>query len=187
SFFIVTRTTDAGFTLNLGTSIVASTTIAGTGTTYASMQSGLTPSTSYFYKIQSANEGLPPSTGITGSQATSGAATYFWVGASGADWNTPASWNTLANNTGTTRATPLTTDILVVDGMGTTAGLAGTISVSASASIGALQITNSTAVTIQSSTTTTRTLTLTGSAGDELSIPSGSSIILNNATQAAAI
>ncbi|MFT3911053.1 MAG: T9SS type A sorting domain-containing protein [Ferruginibacter sp.] len=57
----------------------------------------------------------------------------------------------------------------------------------ANASIGALQITSNTPVTLQSTTTTTRTLTLTGSVGNELDVAAGSSLILNHATQAAAI
>ncbi len=169
--YAVYSSTDGGTTYNyLNTTLVGTNTLAVTG---------LTPGTSYTWRVVSVSEGAV-SNGIAGTQATTAAATYYWVGATGGDWNTAANWNTLANNTGTTRATPLTSDILVVDGMGTTAGLAGTISVSASASIGSLQITNSTATTIQSSATTQRILTLTGSVGDELSIGAGSSILLTN-------
>lgn len=175
--YVIMRSTDNINFIQQGTILAANTqTLAVTG---------LTPGILYYWRIIAVREGTGAE--ATGSETTTSAATYYWVGSSGGDWNTAANWNTLADNTGSTRSTPATTDILIVDGMGTTAGQAGTISISASASIGALQITNSTAVTLQSSTTTTRTITITGAAGDELSVPSGSSLILNNATQAAAI
>jgi len=186
--FAVVRATDAAFTQNVVLSSVASTTSAGTGTAYTSVQSGLTPGITYFYKIQALNEGLA-SAGLTGSQATNAAATYYYIGGASSDIATGASWNTAADGTGTTRGTAQTTDILIVDGQGTTpgSGTPVTLTMAAATSIGALQITSNTAVTLQSTTTTTRALTLTGSVGDELSVPSGSSLILNHATQAASI
>jgi hypothetical protein len=149
---------------------------------------GLTPGITYTIKVVSVSEGTLGGA-TTGTQATAAAATYYYVGAAtGSDFSTAASWNTNPAGGGTTRTTPLTTDILIIDGIGTANTAGGiTIAMGAPQSLGALQITNSTAVTLQSSTTTTRTLTLTGSAGDELSVPSGSSLILNNATQAATI
>ena len=67
--FIVTRATDSAFTTGVVTTSVTSSTSAGTGTAYNSIQTGLLASTTYFYRIQAAVEaGL--STGITGSQAT---------------------------------------------------------------------------------------------------------------------
>jgi len=87
--FVVTRATDAAFTLNVVTGSVASTTSAGTGNTYVLAQTGLTPSTTYFYKVQALNEGSA-SAGLTGSQITNAPATITSV-ASG-NWSTPATW-----------------------------------------------------------------------------------------------
>ena len=70
SFFTVTRATDAGFTLNVVNTSVASITTAGTGTTYSSTQSGLIAGQTYYFKVVAANEGSAPSTALTGSQAT---------------------------------------------------------------------------------------------------------------------
>ena len=184
--FLVTRATDVAFTQNVITTTVVSTTSAGTGTTYTSPQTGLTPGITYYYKIQALTEAVL-STGVTGSQTTSAAATYYYVGASPGDIATAANWNTNPAGGGTTRATPLTTDILVVDGAGTTAGGSVTLTMAAAASIGALQVTSNTAVTLQSTTTTQRVLTLTGSVGDELSVGSGSSLLLTNATNPSAV
>lgn len=68
--FLVTRATDAGFTANVVTTTVASTTAAGTGMAYTLPQTGLNFGTTYYYKIQAINEGAV-SAGLTGSQATS--------------------------------------------------------------------------------------------------------------------
>ena len=54
-------------------------------------------------------------------------------------------------------------------------------------SLGALRITNSTGVTLQSSATTQRILTLTGSVDDEFSIGAGSSVLLTNITNSVSI
>ena len=184
--FNVYRSTD-----NINFSFIgstASTTTAGTATAYSQAQTGLTPGTTYFYRISAvAAEG--ESGTLSGSTATTAAVTYYYVGAAtGSDLTTAASWNTLPGGGGVTRTVPATTDVLIIDGIGTANTAGGiTIAMAASTSIGALQITNSTAVTLTSTTTTTRTITLTGAVGDELSIPAGSSLILNNATNAAAI
>lgn len=149
---------------------------------------GLIPSTTYTWKVTSLSEGTE-SSGISGTQATAAAATYYYVGAAtGSDFSTAASWNTNSDGSGTNRTVAATSDILIIDGIGTTNNAGGiTIAMAAAQSLGALQITNNTAVNLQSSSTTTRTLTLTGSVGDELSIPSGSTLSLTNSTQAAAI
>jgi hypothetical protein len=179
--YVVFNSTNGGTSYNFVANVALGT------NTYAA--TGLTPGTSYTWKVVALSEGVEATSVITGTQATTAAATYYYVGAAtGSDFSTAASWNTNADGTGTNRTTSATSDILIVDGIGTTNTAGGiTIAMAAPQSLGALQITNSTAVTIQSSTTTTRTLTLTGSAGDELSIPSGSSLSLTNATQAAAI
>ena len=177
--YAVYNSVDGGVTYNF-----VNTTNVGTNTLAVT---GLIPGTSYLWKVYSINEGALSASPATGTQATTAAATYFYVGAATGDFTTAANWNTLANGTGSARSSAQTTDILIVDGAGTTAGSAVTIAMSAATSIGALQITNNTPVTLQSSTTTTRILTLTGSVGNELDVPAGSSLILNNATQAAQI
>jgi hypothetical protein len=111
--------------------------------------------------------------------------TYYWVGATGSTWNTAANWNTAADGTGTARTTPIASDILIVDGAGTVAGAATTISVDlASFSIGQFKVTSNTVCTLESSTTTTRTITITGSTGDDFVIESGSALNLINSTKA---
>jgi hypothetical protein len=149
---------------------------------------GLTPGVSHFWRVYSVSEGTFSATALSGSQATNPAATYFWTGAAaGAEFNTGSNWNTAADGTGSTRSSAQTTDILIIDGAGTTAGTAAIITVNASVSVGVFRITNSTAVTFRSSNTTTRTVTVTGGAGDDFDIQAGSSLIMNNATNAAAI
>jgi hypothetical protein len=176
--YAVYNSSDGGTTYNfVNTVTVGTNTLAVTG---------LSPSTTYLWRVFAVSEG-GFSTALTGSQATSAAPTYFWVGTSGADWNTAANWNTAADNTGSTRSAPTNNDVLIVDGAGTTAGAATTISISASQTIGVLRISNSTAVTLQSSAVTTRTITITGGGGDDLDIPSGCSLIMNHASQAVAI
>ncbi len=56
--------------------------------------------------------------------STKSQTTYYWVGGTGTtaapiDWALPASWNTALDNTGTTRATPAVSDILIFDGNAT--------------------------------------------------------------------
>ena len=182
--FNVIRATDAGFTQNVVVTSVATTTSAGTGTAYTSAQTGLSAGTTYFYRITANTEGVG-SAGLTGSQATTAGVTYYWVGASGSTWATAANWNTNPAGGGTTRTSALTTDVLIVDGAGTTAGAATTISVDvASFSIGQLRVTSNTALTLASSIGTTRVITITGGPSDDFVIEAGSSIIQNNATNA---
>ena len=184
--FVVTRALDAGFTTGVVFTSVATTTSAGTGTAYTSIQSGLTPGTTYFYKIQAMVEG-GGGTGITGSQATTAGTIYYWVGpASAGLWSAAANWNTNPAGGGTTRTSILTSDILVVDGAVFAAGAATSISVdTASFSIGQLQIISNTACTLASSTTT-RTITIIGGGGDDFIITNGSSLTTNNASLAIA-
>lgn len=76
--FLVTRATDAGFTSGVVTSTVASTTAAATGQAYASVQTGLLPSTTYYYKVQALSE-IVTSSDISGSQATIAPGTFISV------------------------------------------------------------------------------------------------------------
>lgn len=130
--------------------------------------------------------GINPPTSIDDISLTSALpTTYYWVGATGGTWNTAANWNTSADGTGTTRTTPVSSDILIVDGAGTVAGAATTISVDlASFSIGQFKVTSNTACTLESSATTTRTITITGSTGDDFVIENGSALNLINSTKA---
>jgi trimeric autotransporter adhesin len=71
TYFILTRATDAGFTQNVVTTNVASTTVAGTGSGYSSGAiTGLAFATTYYFKVAAYNEASPPSSDLTGSQAT---------------------------------------------------------------------------------------------------------------------
>lgn len=188
SYFVVTRATDAAFTQNVVTTLVNSTTRLTTGTAYNVAQTGLASSTLFYYKIQSATEAALPSTGITGSQSTAAALSYYWVGTTGGNWNTPANWNTVANNSGSTRAVVSSSDILIIDGDGTTAGGSTTINVDlASFTIGQLIINSNTSVTLQSNNATARVITINGAPSDDFVIEAGSTLNLNNATNATAI
>lgn len=171
--YAVYYSTDGGATYTyVNTTNVGTNTLAVTG---------LTPGTTYDWKVVAVSEGAV-STALTGTQATSPPATYYWVGTATAEFNTAATWNTAANGTGTARTTPLTTDILIVDGAGTTAGTAITAgTINADASVGQLKITSNTAFTL-SSVTARRTLTITGSGGDDFIIENGSTLNLTNAT-----
>ncbi len=76
--FLVTRALDAGFTTGVVTAIVASTTTAGTGTTYSSIQNSLFPGTTYYYKVEAYSEIV--SQPLSGSQATNAAGVKTAVG-----------------------------------------------------------------------------------------------------------
>lgn len=186
--FVVTRATDPGFSQNVNLAYLSSTTTATVGTAYNLPQTGLSPGTLYYYTIQAASEAIIPGTGVSGSQSTLGATTYFWVGTSNSTWNNAANWNTFPDGTGSPRTTPEITDAMIIDGAGTVPGGALTINIdAASYTIGQLVITNNTNLTFQSSNTTTRTLTVSGGIGDDFIVDAGSTLNLNNATQAAAI
>ncbi len=70
--FIVTRATDAAFTANVVTTTVSSTSSATTGDIYGSLQWGLAPNTTYYYRVVSVSENA--STGLTGNQTTNSCA-----------------------------------------------------------------------------------------------------------------
>lgn len=175
--YIIMRSTDNINFTQQGTLLAANSN--------TSVITGLAPSTLYYWKIIAVREGTGAE--ASGSETTSAASTYYWVGSSGSTWNTPANWNSAADGTGSTRSIVATTDILIVDGAGTTAGAATTISVDlASFSIGQFKVTNNTACTLQSSATTTRTITITGGIGTDYLIESGSALNLTNASNAVA-
>ena len=112
-----------------------------------------------------------------------GQTTYYWVGATGGNWSAAANWNTAVNNTGSARSSAANTDILVIDGDGTTLGGSTTVNVDASSiTIGQFKVTNSTSVTLQSSSTTVSAITVSGATGDDFVIESGSSLNLDHAT-----
>ncbi|MBK9420481.1 MAG: hypothetical protein IPN44_05445 [Flavobacteriales bacterium] len=112
------------------------------------------------------SEGVPTS-GITGSQATSATATYTWIATSGSGtWTTAANWSP-------TRTTPDVTDQLQFTNGGTP-----TATAVPTQTIGRLTISGNTAVVLQGSTTTFM-ITGDGTPTNELSIANGSSILAN--------
>ncbi|MCG2611374.1 T9SS type A sorting domain-containing protein [Flavobacterium sp. SM15] len=176
--YVVYSSTNGGATYNFVANVAL-----GTNTYVAT---GLTPSTTYDWKVVAVSEGVE-STGATATQATTAAATYYWVGATGGSWNTAANWNTAADNTGATRSVVANTDILVVDGDGTTPGGTTTINVDlASFTIGQLIVNSNTNLTLQSNIATTRTITISGALGDDFVVAAGSTLNLTNAANAVA-
>lgn len=92
--FVVTRATDAAFTANVVTTTVLSTTSAGQSTAYTSAQTGLTPSTLYYYKVAAYNEGPPAVSGVTSSVSTLATGTITSTG--NGLWSNAATWSTNA-------------------------------------------------------------------------------------------
>ncbi|WP_291275852.1 fibronectin type III domain-containing protein, partial [Flavobacterium sp.] len=171
--YVVFNSINGGVTYNFVANVAL-----GTNTYNAT---GLTPGTTYDWKVVAISEGVE-SVPATGTLATTAATTYYWVGTTGGNWNTASNWNTVADGTGTTRGTVATTDILIVDGDGTTPGGTTTINVDlASFTIGQFKVTSNTNVTLQSNATTTRTITISGSPGDDFVVDSGSILNLNHA------
>ena len=180
--FRVFRSTDNINFTQIGADIT-STTVAATGGTYSSAQTALSPGTTYYFKVASYVEVNALST--VASQATVAGTTYYWVGTSGAAFGTAANWNTDPAGTGTARTAVATTDVLIVDGAGTTPG--GTLTISedlASFSIGQFKVTSNTTLTLVSSAATTRAITITGGGGNDFVIESGSALTINSATNA---
>lgn len=176
--YIVLNSTNGGTTYNF----VANVAI-GTNTYVAT---GLTPGTTYTWRVVAVSEGVE-SSATTATQATVSGATYYWVGTTGGLFGAPANWNTMADGTGTTRIVPDATDIFIVDGDGFVPGGTTTISGDvASFNLGQFKVTSNTNLTLQSNGTTTRTLTVTGGPGDDFVVEAGSTLSLNNATNAVA-
>jgi len=91
TFFRVYRTMDLPNFVEVG--IVQSTTTSTTGTSYMISQTGLMPGTTYYYKIVACNEGVPPGSGLNGSQATTSGSTITSAGSGNWTSNTPnAPW-----------------------------------------------------------------------------------------------
>jgi len=179
--YVLYYSVDNGVTYTYFNTVTASTTTQGV--------TSQTPGYTYKWKIYSLSEG-GKSADLIGTQATPAAATYYWVGATGGDWNTGTNWNTSANGTGTAR-TADASDILIVDGAGSTPGSGGacaiTISGSTAAiSVGALRVTSGTTLTLTSSIAA-KTITITGAAGEDFEITSGSGLIINNTTAVNAV
>ncbi len=184
--FLVTRATDAAFTQNVTNVSVASTTAAGTGTAYTSVQTGLSAGTTYYYKVVAIVE-AGASVGITGNQATLNGTTYYWTGVTGGLWNTFANWNTAADGTGAVPTAWATSDVYVIDGAGIVAGGALAISVDrTSFTVGQIKITSNTNLTLTSSATTTRTITVSGGPADDFVLEAGSTLNLDSLTNAIA-
>lgn len=99
--FLITRATDASFTANVVTTTVTSTTTAATGGAYNSIQTGLTPSTLYYYKVQALSEALFSSE-ISGSQITNAPGTFISI--TDGNWSDPSTWDANAVPTGVDNA-----------------------------------------------------------------------------------
>ena len=103
-----------------------------------------------------------------------GANTYTWIGGATNTYNTPANWNP-------SRSVVDATDILVFDGANIN-GASGTGAITVTAvpteSIGQLKLTGNANVTLQSAAAIT--LSITGGAGTDLDIPSGSHLQLGS-------
>jgi hypothetical protein len=184
--FTVTRATDAAFTQNVASFAVASTTSAGVGTDYTSIQTGLSSGTNYFYKVV-ANVEAGQSTGITGNQSTLNATTYYWTGATGGNWDLFSNWNTSSNGTGSNPTAWTNSDIHIIDGAGTTAG--GPLSIivdKASFTVGQIKVIDNTDLTLSSNATTTRTITISGGPNEDFILDTGSTLNLTSATNAVA-
>lgn len=163
---------------------ITSTSTATTGTAYNSIQTGLTPGTTYYYRIVSVLEG--ESSFLIGSQATLSGATYYWVGADGGTWATLSNWNTLADGSGSAPVALANSDVYIIDGAGTTPGGSLTIAVGANATIGQFKLVENTTLTLRSTATTTRTFTISGGPGDDFVIEAGSSLNMIHPSQAVA-
>lgn len=110
-------------------------------------------------------------------------ATYYWVGTSGGNWSTSTNWNTAANNTGTTRTSAANSDILIIDGDGSTAGGSTVINVDGTnITIGQFKVTSNTSASLQASSSTLSAISISGATGDDFVIESGSTLNLNHAS-----
>ncbi|MGC4041419.1 MAG: fibronectin type III domain-containing protein [Flavobacterium sp.] len=128
--FVLTRATDAGFTANVVVTSVASTTTAATGGAYSSVQSGLTPGVTYYYKVQAINEGSLSSGLALGSQITSppGNITSIATG----NWSAPGTWSTGVVPTATDNVTIADGHTVTIDATATATALNLTVGQGAS-------------------------------------------------------
>jgi hypothetical protein len=172
--YVVLNSTNGGTSYNFVANVaVGSSTYAATG---------LTPNTSYTWKVVALSEGAESTVAATGTQTTTAGATYYWRGINGGTFATLTNWNTLADGTGTAPTALASTDVYIVDGAGTTAGGALTINLGAAASVGQFKVTSNTILTLASSSSTQRVITITGGSGYDFSIENGSSLLLTNTT-----
>ena len=88
--FQVTRATDAGFTQNVVTTTVSSTSPGTTGTAYSTTVTGLAPNTTYYYKVRSVNEGAS-STGLLLQQATT--PPQIMTATTSSNWSSTSTWS----------------------------------------------------------------------------------------------
>ncbi len=104
TYFILTRATDAGFTTNVVTTTVNSTTTAGTGSAYNSVIADLNFGTTYYFKVAAYNEGTAPSGELTGNQATPAGSLsgtkFVGTGTNTPDYATLSDAFTAINNSG---------------------------------------------------------------------------------------
>jgi hypothetical protein len=143
AIFIVKRSlSSSGPFVQLGT--VASTTTAATGAVYTISNTALTPSTTYYYQIESANEGSPPSSDLTANQATAPAGNVISTPAGGL-WSSTSTW--------VSGVVPASTDnVTIADG--------ATVTIDAAANAYSLTVGQGAAATLLFEPTTARTLTV---------------------------
>ena len=108
--------------------------------------------------------------------------TYYWVGGAAGDWTVSASWNTALNGSGTDRATPASTDVLIFDGsnIGGAAPATGIVTpvIIGSTSIGQLKLQNAADVVFLRGAAGASTLSVLGdgTAAEDLTIDATSSL-----------
>jgi hypothetical protein len=142
TFFNVKRSlSSSGPFVQLAT--IPSTTTAGTGTVYTFSNTVLTSSTTYYYQIESANEGSPPSL-LTANQATTAAGNVISTPAGGL-WSNTSTW--------VGGAVPASTDIVTIAN-------GATVTIDAAANAYSLTVGQGASATLLFEPTTARTLTV---------------------------
>lgn len=132
---------------------------------------GLTPSTTYYFKIWPYNgtgsninyktDGNVPEASVQTQAPTVN--TYTWIGANNASWDTPTNWNP-------TRTDPQNSDQLLFND-----GSTKTITGVATGTIGKLTVTNSTKITLQAGTAN-QVLSIGNNIGHDLVVDAGSEL-----------
>ena len=120
-----------------------------------------------------ANYNIIPTVTVNGSIGPPLPTTYTWTGATSTNWTVSTNWNPV-------RTTPATTDILQFNSGGFI-----TVTNVPTENISQLFLANNTSVTLQSSAEAT--LTIQGYTGTDLTVPSGSSLILGGSVAGNAI
>ncbi len=158
--YVVQRSADGGITYPVSTNVAL-----GTNTLVVT---GLSPSTSYTYRVVAVSEGVE-SAPASASQSTNAPTTYTWIATSGtASWVTPTSWSP-------DRTTPDATDILNFSNGGSSI-----VTSIPTQTVGNIVFSNNTTANFQAASTATLT-----SGG--LTIPSGSTLMSNGTTAALTI